>query len=964
MKLSRRLSRAIASFLFVANAVAFAAAPKVEETVIGPTNAGGLYTLAPSGGHVAYLGKKGQRFFISADGVEGPLLDEVIKAAGGAAFFPEKAGVWPGTLGGLEGHDAPVLYSLDGTHYAYAGRQDADYVVIYDGKEIGRGPWELTGRRGLTMSPGGKHVYWTESKMEQGRTIVRTVMNGKPGPWTFGTVAVVFSADDSRYACLIPQTRDTGKPVLIVDDKDAGYVGQSPVFTADGKLLLTISHDGGTTAVLANGKPVYKSPSIDKIFVAPSGSRWAAIAGRPGTNGLALKLLVVDGKEVPASDDVQDVWFSPDGKRYAAMCQNPINYQSAMIVDGKRHDFTRIDAQPPYWTPDSSKIIYSAGMSQESVLVVNDDVHPYTGGLSGVFMPEQGDRVSWATADNGRRDYSVVVAEKSVLPKGVYPMSAFVFSPDGSRYGYLVGPVGRGEMTGVVIDGAVQTGLAPGLIGRWITGGINAVQPPHLVFSPDSQHVAFIARAGTKRTNDLYLDDKVVASASRAVYLPQFTPDGKHFYWIADELSQPPAPTTAVYVDGELAVRANGYFFQQLPGSVHMESDGALTFLAADGDVVKRYRIAPPGDTSVATLLERGAAVATVAASTTPKPAVASAVPTPLPVKTVAAKPVPPIAASTTASATAGAALTWNDLVRRPETRPGSCTVKRDYKFQGGVVVGNGTKVNTLGFKPAGMTVGTADGRTNFDVKPEETDVVAAANAAWAQLTPAQRELTYPALLQRQELWPYRVKLALPFKIDGRKLNVGDPVILLKAEGNDLLVRLDDSNVAFNVAPQETDLMTQARAFLADEQGAPGRVLEEFAGKLISPLDGRPVSIDAAARPKYVVLYMGASWCAPCQAFSPQLVKVLKDKAPKPEDVTAIYLSGDKTPADMKAYVTKLGIDWPTIRYNNAGQLPAFSPLFGNVIPQLVVTDRFGKVVIDSSKTGYDKALTQLRDLL
>lgn len=966
MKLPRRLSLALASLLFVVNAGLFAAAPKVEETVLGPANVGGLYTLAPAGAHVAYMGRNGAKFFIKVDGEDGPQFDEIVKAAGGGAFYPEKAGVWPGTLGGLEGHDAPVLYSRDGAHYAYLGRQDKDYVVIYDGKELARGPWELSGRRGLTMSPGGKYVYWVEAKMEQGRTIARTVVNGKPGPWTFGSVTVVFSPDDSRYAYVIPQTKDTGKPVLIVDDKDAGYVGQSPTFTADGRTLLTINYDSGQGVILANGKPTYSATAgVDKIVVAPAGKRWAAIVGKLGANNRGIKVLVVDGKEVNDSQDVEEVWFSPDGKRYAARCQNLMTRYFGMLVDGKLSTFARVDAQPPYWTPDGSKVIYSGGAGSENVVVVNDDVYAYTGALSTVIVAAKGGNHAWLTADNGRRDYSVVVGDKNVLPRGVYPMSEFTFSPDGSRYGYLVGPVGRGEVTGIVIDGVIQPGLAPGVMAKWI----NRDQPPSFAFSPDSQHVAYVARAGSKPTNDLYMDGKVIATTPRAVYFPEFTPDGKHFYWLAEEL---PHPTTALYVDGQLAVRANGYFFQQLPGSIDMASDGTVTFLAADGDTVKRYRVTPPADTSVATLLEKGTAVAVAAApSAPPKPVTSS------PASTAAAKPPPAPAATPKTATTATAAapaqpaaggpvtpLTWNDLVRRPEARPTTCTVNREYKFQNGATVRAGTKVNVFEVTPASAGVGTPDGRINFAVKPEESDILAVANAAWSQLTPAQRELTYPALLRRQDLWPYQVKLSVPLDLGSDRLNVGDSVILRGLEGNELLVYFARANTSFTVDPQQTDLMQQARGFVASPDGAPGRILTELSGKLIDPTSGQQVSLDASLRPKYVVLYRGAAWCGPCQIFAPKLVQALNEKSPKPEDVTLIYVSADKTPAEMKGYVTKLGIGWPTIRYNNTAQLPAFYSLFGDTIPHLVVTDRSGKVVIDSAKVGQDRALAQLRGLL
>ncbi len=169
------------------------ASPQVEETILGPVNVGGIFTLAPAGGHAAYMGQRGDKFFMIVDGVEGPEFDEVVKAAGGGAFFPAKAGVWPGTLGGIEGHDAPVLFSRDGQHHAYFGRQGNEYAIIYDGKEIARGPWDLLGRRGLTMSPGGRYVV-----LDRGRTPPGSHGRAHGREWNTRTV------DDGQGRCRFP----------------------------------------------------------------------------------------------------------------------------------------------------------------------------------------------------------------------------------------------------------------------------------------------------------------------------------------------------------------------------------------------------------------------------------------------------------------------------------------------------------------------------------------------------------------------------------------------------------------------------------------------------------------------------------------------------------------------------------------------------------------------------------------
>ena len=100
-----------------------------------------IYTISPSGGHIAYMGAKGTHFAVTVDGVEGPMFDELYGPNGQGFHLPEKAAVMRSSPGG-EKADAmvPVLFSPDGAHYAYAARLGAEYVVIHDGQETGRGP--------------------------------------------------------------------------------------------------------------------------------------------------------------------------------------------------------------------------------------------------------------------------------------------------------------------------------------------------------------------------------------------------------------------------------------------------------------------------------------------------------------------------------------------------------------------------------------------------------------------------------------------------------------------------------------------------------------------------------------------------------------------------------------------------------------------------------------------------------
>ncbi|HEX2860654.1 MAG TPA: hypothetical protein VHN79_03400, partial [Lacunisphaera sp.] len=500
-----------------------------------------------------------------------------------------------------------------------------------------------------------------------------------------------------------------------------------------------------------------------------AGKSWAAFATKQVSTGsfnVGANVLVIDGKEVPDTTFVEKVSFSPDGKHYAAVCRNTYGTNPwVIVVDGKASVFPRIDPQDPYWTPDSSTLVYTAGTAEGSVIVVNEDVYRYDGSFGGIVLPEEGNKFAWRAADHGRRQYSVVFDAKNTIPPGVYPTSGVTLSRDGSRHAYLVGPVGRGETTGLVVDGRLQTGFRPATFLRSLHDNLSEVA--HVAFSPDNQRAAYVA-AQAAPVKSILIDGTTVYTGPGALSHLKFSPDSNHLYWVTINN----ANTTTVYVDGQPAVTANGHVFRTARSLLALARDGTGYFFAADGAVVKRYKITPDAGTNVATLLEKGSMVAAVAPAK-PAPAAVSAPSAPATGASTAA-PLPASSAApaavvqSPAAAGAVAALTWSDLVRRIETRPPVCTVVREFKFQGGQTIRAGTPVMVLEVKPNELVVGTVDGATNFGVKPQETDIVDVANKLWAQLTPAQRELTYATVLRRQELWPYRLKLVLPFTLDGR----------------------------------------------------------------------------------------------------------------------------------------------------------------------------------------------------
>ena len=324
------------------------------------------------------------------------------------------------------------------------------------------------------------------------------------------------------------------------------------------------------------------------------------------------------------------------------------------------------------------------------------------------------------------------------------------------------------------------------------------------------------------------------------------------------------------------------------------------------------------------------------------------------------------ILAIAVAVAASGAAqgLNWAELTGRPDLWPAHCTLNRTIKFRQGGGVDAGQTLKVLRLESDRAIVATADGRFRFAVKPEDTDILQLVGGSAANPTPQQPGLTSAEILRRPDLWPYHATLTAPVDLGSQGLPRGEPVILMGVEQGQLLVGSDRLNTSFDVDPRQTDLMEQARRFAEAKGGAPGRFVEELNGKLVDIATSAPASLENPSRLRYLVFYRGAGWCAPCREFSPSLVKLYQEMKPDHPEFDVIFISADHSPAEMHAYAKEAGFPWRAVPAERDPQLHLISPLFGNTIPQLVVTDRHGKVLIDSNQVTRPVALKQLEALL
>jgi WD40-like Beta Propeller Repeat len=619
--------------LFCSASVQALAEARVEEQVVGPITETSKYVVSPRGAHLATVAGKGSRINVVVDGVAGPKFDDILLPA-----FPfvdprpfAAEGRAAGTLA-LNVHPiAPVTFSRDGKRFAYVARLGQEWVLMADNKEVLRVPVTSRDIRLEFTGDEGQHllfahlVYagyelWVDGQKWPG-------YYGSGGGGTEGTIDPLTSPDGMHVAYVASLDERGEKRALIVDGRDAGYLGDNLQYTPDSKHLVCITRTPKGQAVLVDGKPFFSARQILNVYVPPVGNGlvFAVRSFSKDGNTAEGSFLMVNGKLVAASltsePSIGEFYFSPDGKHYAAVCGGAPH--KFLVIDGKKgQEYANVDPNLPglmqgvSFSADSSRVAYSASTGAGHFVVINDEESDAFPNVGHFWFSNDGKRIATAGAlDRGQQKFQLLIDGK---PEPVAPgrnVDVFVFSPDGSRHAYYGS---QGGNKGIFLDGQPTD----------LTGDF--------VFSPDGKHFAVVGFRGADNKPGLFVDGQLVfESYDRPVLNRAFTPDSQHLYWMAREpaIGTKAAPGIwefVVYADGKPVVRCDDLMNAQvllrnLYGYVPYSwtptpawgvgPDDKLVFLGPVDDQVKRFTVTPPAEAGIeAMIAEAKAAPARAAA--------------------------------------------------------------------------------------------------------------------------------------------------------------------------------------------------------------------------------------------------------------------------------------------------------------------------------------------------------------
>lgn len=133
--------------------------------------------------------------------------------------------------------------------------------------------------------------------------------------------------------------------------------------------------------------------------------------------------------------------------------------------------------------------------------------------------------------------------------------------------------------------------------------------------------------------------------------------------------------------------------------------------------------------------------------------------------------------------------------------------------------------------------------------------------------------------------------------------------------------------------------------------------LQDLIGTELVNAKGETVDV-ASLEGKVIGLYFSASWCGPCRAFTPELVK-MRDR--NDEDFEVVFVSSDRSAEDQAKYMKDYDMEWPALPFESPkrGELSAKFGISG--IPSLVIVDGHGNLI---TKNGRREATENARKAL
>ena len=337
----------------------------------------------------------------------------------------------------------PLLFSSDGSHFAYVATLDDSDFVVLDG--VAQARFSFVSAGSVCFSADGARLAYFASNGDQ----IFAVIDGyREGPYTDVDPTSLHFSPDGRHVGYVARA---GQATYVVVDgvrssPSAFFNPGDPVFSPDSKRLAWCASDSTQTNVFIDHTAVgrFEAAHPSAIVFSPDSKRWL---GAVQTDGMWSVL--IDGVPEGTYDDLANLQFSPDSKRTAWFAR--LGDETFPVIDGARQRTPYAVGDTLVFSPNSRRVAHSALSEQAALVVADGEAGPFYQGIvtnSLVFSPDSR-RLAYA-AGNGRDQFVVVDGRE----QPAFEQIAFgpVFSPDSRHIAYVAL---RDNLAHIVIDQTV-----------------------------------------------------------------------------------------------------------------------------------------------------------------------------------------------------------------------------------------------------------------------------------------------------------------------------------------------------------------------------------------------------------------------------------------------------------------------------------------------------------------------------
>lgn len=560
---------------------------KVQETLIGPY--GGLMYMSADGEHMGMMVPKGSRQVVAIDGVEGPVFDEIpqfVFSIQSAIYFSPTGGhsAYVGRRGGdfiavIDGKEAGTLmtsqtaqsvsygsnqgwkfwFNNDGSRLAYASVAPAGggWSMVLDGV---KGPvYRMIDFKQTAMN-GKRFAYVAQAADQKWYTVV----DGKPGPAYAAITSLTVTPDGAHYAYIASQQNPTGPTTAVVVDGVAGtfYFGIGD---------LELAPDGRVAYIATTNRGDGDRRGGEAIFVVDG-----AITQRvSGPTGIALQF--ANTIRPSFRSPYHRIAWSPDGKGFAFIKPNTPNPGVTVTANGKAMGPTYQVADELLWSSDGSHFAFIGTSPNGMFAVVDGQELPFSNISELQFSPD-GKRYAFRASQYGS---SVVVDGKEVSKSIMLVNGSLRFSSNSKHFAYAA-QTSTGNSQ-AFLDGVAK----PTFLGNFVPQTL--VQPqltfPDVFFSPDGNRIAYVGRKQNPTARFGVFVDDVIYEAGQTFTFPSFSPDSKRFA-VFTTIGQ----GLALMIDGKVLPTNYQYLLPIQPTAARFVDNNTFRFYAMKDNQI--YRVA------------------------------------------------------------------------------------------------------------------------------------------------------------------------------------------------------------------------------------------------------------------------------------------------------------------------------------------------------------------------------------